>query len=326
MKPIIGNRFKCCQCINFNLCYTCKFRECSDHSYLIVPYPLDKSIDFKEPLMPYPSNLLCLLKESNRNKPVETNVPSILKSGRRQTPSILIGSRDMKKKNEETTHSYLISPLINLMDNKYCTDCKEIHSSWVSLKYGCFLCEYCAQIHRSIVELNNLKNTQSTEFSDDVLNFIRNSGNRATNSKYEPDIHPLYQVPNSSSKNFVMEHYIRIKYINFWLQSTNNIPTSKEGYINKQGGKVKNWKRRFFKIDNGILSYYHNESSINPIKELHLKNIIDVEYRLETIDNHNNIIKFSSNNRTFYLSCKSELEMLDWYYVILINCDRNKEE
>ena len=38
------------------------------------------------------------------------------------------------------------------------------------------------------------------------------------------------------------------------------------GYLIKQGHRVKNWKRRFFVLKNGLLSYYESQTTQNKIK------------------------------------------------------------
>jgi hypothetical protein len=42
------------------------------------------------------------------------------------------------------------------------------------------------------------------------------------------------------------------------------IPRMKMGYIRKQGHKRKNWKKRFFVLDNGVLTYYEKDSKEVP--------------------------------------------------------------
>jgi len=56
-----------------------------------------------------------------------------------------------------------------------------------------------------------------------------------------------YQIPLSDNPNYktLMEHYIRVKYVDRWFVTDSNIPGTKEGYILKQGSQmsIKIWKK-----------------------------------------------------------------------------------
>lgn len=45
---------------------------------------------------------------------------------------------------------------------------------------------------------------------------------------------------------------------------TSQIPTVVMGYLMKQGHFVKNWKKRFFVVERGVLRYYEKEQENHP--------------------------------------------------------------
>lgn len=48
-----------------------------------------------------------------------------------------------------------------------------------------------------------------------------------------------------------------------------SVPTLKKGWLIKQGrGQMKSWKRRFFVLNNGTISYYEKETHIFPFGDV----------------------------------------------------------
>ena len=51
--------------------------------------------------------------------------------------------------------------------------------------------------------------------------------------------------------------------------TSNKAPAIKKGWMRKQGrsGVYKNWKKRFFVLSNGVISYYEEEIDVFPFGE-----------------------------------------------------------
>jgi hypothetical protein len=82
----------------------------------------------------------------------------------------------------------------------------------------------------------------------------------------------------------------------------------KQGFLVKQGRRVKNWKRRLFVLDSIGLSYYRTEQ---PIQRVSLSDIQQIQVsRNHTTLSH--MFEVHTPERTFFLSAPSEDEMQSW--------------
>ena len=90
---------------------------------------------------------------------------------------------------------------------------------------------------------------------------------------------------------------------------------TKKGYMRKLGNWVKNWKKRWFVLEHGYLSYYKDMSSPAPIARIclmdysvNIENKLDHAFKLEPMK----LKDGKPVGRTFVLCCESEEDLLDW--------------
>jgi len=93
-----------------------------------------------------------------------------------------------------------------------------------------------------------------------------------------------------------------------------------EGWLNKQGGSVKSWRKRYFRLEEGRLLYYqsdelgHNPLGLIPLpgSKLVLENPSEIGrkhvFRITP--------SFKTSKRTFLLSAPSEKELKGWFHVL----------
>lgn len=84
----------------------------------------------------------------------------------------------------------------------------------------------------------------------------------------------------------------------------------KNGFLTKQGGSYKSWKRRWFRIHESKLSYYHNVGDQKPIKTIDL---IGAQVSLsKKSGNRQFMFEIKTPKRTYYLNASSDDDRTDW--------------
>ncbi|XP_072112578.1 dual adapter for phosphotyrosine and 3-phosphotyrosine and 3-phosphoinositide isoform X1 [Mobula birostris] len=89
---------------------------------------------------------------------------------------------------------------------------------------------------------------------------------------------------------------------------------TKEGYLTKQGGRVKTWKTRWFILHRNELKYFKDKMSTEPIKTLDLTECTGVQfdYSQERI----NCFCLVFPERTYYMCTKTGIEADEWIKLI----------
>ncbi|XP_041055303.1 dual adapter for phosphotyrosine and 3-phosphotyrosine and 3-phosphoinositide isoform X2 [Carcharodon carcharias] len=89
---------------------------------------------------------------------------------------------------------------------------------------------------------------------------------------------------------------------------------TKEGYLTKQGGRVKSWKTRWFILHRNELKYFKDKMSTEPIKTLDLTECTGVQfdYSQEKI----NCFCLVFPERTYYVCTKTGVEADEWIKLI----------
>ncbi|XP_078063049.1 dual adapter for phosphotyrosine and 3-phosphotyrosine and 3-phosphoinositide [Mustelus asterias] len=89
---------------------------------------------------------------------------------------------------------------------------------------------------------------------------------------------------------------------------------TKEGYLTKQGGRVKSWKTRWFILHRNELKYFKDKMSTEPIKTLNLTECTGVQfdYSQEKI----NCFCLVFPERTYYMCTKTGVEADEWIKLI----------
>ncbi|XP_043917141.1 dual adapter for phosphotyrosine and 3-phosphotyrosine and 3-phosphoinositide [Protopterus annectens] len=98
---------------------------------------------------------------------------------------------------------------------------------------------------------------------------------------------------------------------------------TKEGYLTKQGGRVKTWKTRWFTLHRNELKYYKDKSATEPIRTLYLTECTGVQfdYSQERV----NCFCLVFPERTFYLCAKTGAEADEWIKILRWKLSHNKK-
>nr|XP_016847721.1 PREDICTED: pleckstrin homology domain-containing family A member 1 isoform X4 [Anolis carolinensis] len=85
----------------------------------------------------------------------------------------------------------------------------------------------------------------------------------------------------------------------------------KAGYCVKQGAVMKNWKRRYFQLDENTIGYFKSELDKEPLRIIPLKEVNKVqECKQSDIMMRDNLFEIVTSSRTFYVqehsNCSSE--------------------
>ncbi|XP_032889674.1 pleckstrin homology domain-containing family A member 1 isoform X3 [Amblyraja radiata] len=100
-------------------------------------------------------------------------------------------------------------------------------------------------------------------------------------------------------------------------KSTSDQAVIKNGYCVKQGAVMKNWKRRYFILDENSISYYKSDLDKEPLRCIPLKEVNKVqECKQREILLRDNLFEMVTNFRTFYVQADSPEDMHNWIKAI----------
>lgn len=94
---------------------------------------------------------------------------------------------------------------------------------------------------------------------------------------------------------------------------------SKEGYLTKQGGKVKNWKTRWFVLQKYELKYFRDNRDRDPVRTLDLGECQYCEW--DSTQGKTNCIKLVFPWRSFFMYANSKKDAEDWFAKINYKLD-----
>lgn len=87
----------------------------------------------------------------------------------------------------------------------------------------------------------------------------------------------------------------------------------KAGYCVKQGAVMKNWKRRYFQLDENTIGYFKSDLEKEPLRVIPLKEVHKVqECKQSDIMMRDNLFEIVTSSRTFYVQADSPEEMHSW--------------
>ncbi|XP_063046949.1 pleckstrin homology domain-containing family A member 1a isoform X3 [Engraulis encrasicolus] len=87
----------------------------------------------------------------------------------------------------------------------------------------------------------------------------------------------------------------------------------KAGYCVKQGAVMKNWKRRYFILEENSLSYFKTDLEKEPLRVISLKEVHKVqECKQSDIMMRDNLFEVVTSSRTFFIQADSPEEMHSW--------------
>uniref|UniRef100_A0A8C1W6B6 Pleckstrin homology domain containing, family A (phosphoinositide binding specific) member 1a n=1 Tax=Cyprinus carpio TaxID=7962 RepID=A0A8C1W6B6_CYPCA len=91
----------------------------------------------------------------------------------------------------------------------------------------------------------------------------------------------------------------------------------KAGYCVKQGALMKNWKRRYFVLEQNSMSYFKSDLEKEPLRIILLKEVHKVqECKHSEIMMRDNLFEVVTTSRTFYVQADSPEEMHSWIKAI----------
>ncbi|XP_028936393.1 pleckstrin homology domain-containing family A member 1 isoform X2 [Ornithorhynchus anatinus] len=91
----------------------------------------------------------------------------------------------------------------------------------------------------------------------------------------------------------------------------------KAGYCVKQGAVMKNWKRRYFQLDENTIGYFKSELEKEPLRIIPLKEVHKVqECKQSDIMMRDNLFEIVTTSRTFFVQADSPEEMHSWIKAI----------
>ncbi|XP_055358489.1 pleckstrin homology domain-containing family A member 1-like isoform X2 [Betta splendens] len=87
----------------------------------------------------------------------------------------------------------------------------------------------------------------------------------------------------------------------------------KSGYCVKQGAVMRNWKRRYFLLEENAMSYFKSDLDKEPLRMIPLKEVHKVqECKQSDIMMRDNLFEVVTTSRTFYIQADSPEEMHSW--------------
>ncbi|XP_028975857.1 pleckstrin homology domain-containing family A member 1 isoform X3 [Esox lucius] len=91
----------------------------------------------------------------------------------------------------------------------------------------------------------------------------------------------------------------------------------KAGYCVKQGAVMKNWKRRYFLLEENAVSYFKSDLEREPLRVIPLKEVHKVqECKQSDLSQRDNLFEVVTSSRTFYIQSDSPEEMHSWIKAI----------
>ncbi|XP_041830202.1 pleckstrin homology domain-containing family A member 1 isoform X1 [Melanotaenia boesemani] len=94
-------------------------------------------------------------------------------------------------------------------------------------------------------------------------------------------------------------------------------PFIKAGYCVKQGAVMKNWKRRYFMLDENAVSYYKSDLEREALRVIPLKEIHKVqECKQSELMMRDNLFEIVTGSRCFYIQADSPEDMHSWIKAI----------
>ena len=175
--------------------------------------------------------------------------------------------------------------------------------------------------------------------------FLKTYLNVSSSSERNTILESISHLPNIGDKNFVhstptspgKKLYVEISgkrpppkpKTDLEAQTLINSPDNlHSGWIIKQGGRIRTWRRRYMVLHTGCLYYFENEKSQKQKGSLSLPGYVLTEYS-ELKDYPNCCIKLAHKNpnkRVYYICTSSQREKEKWIESIQKEIDLYKEE
>ncbi|XP_072851546.2 pleckstrin homology domain-containing family A member 1 isoform X2 [Pogona vitticeps] len=116
-------------------------------------------------------------------------------------------------------------------------------------------------------------------------------------------------------KNYLKRSQSHLPYFSTKHPSDNAV--IKAGYCVKQGAVMKNWKRRYFQLDENTIGYFKSELDKEPLRIIPLKEVHKVqECKQSDTVMRDNLFEIVTTSRTFYVQADSPEDMHSWIKAI----------
>jgi len=107
--------------------------------------------------------------------------------------------------------------------------------------------------------------------------------------------------------------------------------TFRNGYLTKEGDKIKTWKKRWFRIHDNWLSYYNDASDTAPIKSINVKGGKAFNALSKCSSQRPYVFEFRVGGKVYYLNASSEDDKSAWMKALnqvieKVNADKNIKE
>jgi len=86
--------------------------------------------------------------------------------------------------------------------------------------------------------------------------------------------------------------------------------SSKAGWIVKEGGRYKNWKKRWMAIEGDVISYYKGENKRDKAGEISLRVAADIQK--VDYNRKKNCFQIVTPERIYHIRCEREDDLVDW--------------
>ncbi|KAG7505088.1 arf-GAP with dual PH domain-containing protein 2-like [Solea senegalensis] len=219
----------------------------------------------------------------------------------------------------------ILLELVKEPHNSRCADCGAPDPDWASYKLGVFVCLNCSGVHRSLS--SRVKSIKLDFWEDELVEFMKSSGNASAKVMYERAVPPYYYRPKENDHAVLREQWIRAKYERTEFSGETKYPPLAyttgfyEGLLWKKGKENTQFLKRKFVLSERefTMTYYNkdNESkgpkAVIPIKDL------NATFQPDKIGHPNGlqlIYQDAIHTRNLYVYHESPQEIVTWYNAI----------
>jgi Putative GTPase activating protein for Arf/PH domain len=224
--------------------------------------------------------------------------------------------------------------------SRLCADCGERDPRWASTNLGIYVCIECSGIHRSLgVHLSRVRSVDLDKWERSAVDFMRSMGNAKANAIWEHTLassgvaKPTPGSDREAKERFIADKYIEMKWADMahvpaelvQLKESSGQQTApttqiaghkkfyKCGYMQKCGGSVKTWKRRWFVLKvtqrAGNLFYYKQKDDANAAGAINLAYSI---VRISTAGKFDHAFEIITQDRVYQLVADNSSDMSSW--------------
>ncbi|KAL4647989.1 arf-GAP with dual PH domain-containing protein 2 [Arapaima gigas] len=221
----------------------------------------------------------------------------------------------------------ILLELVKLPGNEQCADCGAPEPDWASYKLGIFVCLNCSGTHRNLPAVSRIKSIRLDFWDDDLVEFMKATGNAAAKKLYESSVPVFYYRPQHQDCAVLKEQWIRAKYERreFTAEGLHFQQAYCSGYYEgilwKKGKNKKQFlKRRFLLSQKDFtLKYFTKEDSSRSPKAVIAIKDLNAAFQPEKIGHmHGLQITYMQENHTrnLFVYHDNGQEIVSWFNAI----------